>query len=106
MVNVLGVKKGFKGVIPDTPPNLDRDSERDANDKRKQEMMRIKEAMKNSVDLNEAIKGSSNHKNLFRDIDFNKLVPRDRRSHSLIPGYMQYLGQGPYNRVATDKMLM
>ena len=52
--------------------------------------------MKNSVDLSEAVKGSSLYKKPFRDINFDKVVPRDRRTHSLIPGYLQYQGAGPF----------
>ena len=68
--------------------------------------MAIKEALKNSIDINEAFKGSSLYKKSYRDIDFDKLVPRDRRTNSLVPGYMQYLGAGPFGTELTDKMLM
>ena len=104
----MGYKKGFKGRIADTPPKLDLNSaDRDRNDKKKAENLAIKEAIKNSVNLTEAYKGSSSYVKLHKNIDFDKVVARNKWPGSKIPDHMQYLGaSGPFCNQLTDKALI
>lgn len=89
VVHVLGVKKGFKGTLPDTPPKPNRDYDREKKEKQRQELILYNEAMSREFDINEAVKGSSKYKKLSRDFDLEKAQPRDKRSTTIIPAYMQ-----------------